>query len=510
MFIRCRVLPSVPSDYLANISTLSNDCYHSMFSSCWALTAAPNLPATTLKYRCYRSMFEYCSGLTVAPTLSATRLVSDCYYYMFRECTSLQYINCQATSFSNADDTYNWVYRVPSGGTFVRNENAAINLWGYGINSVPSGWTVTPPYYAWRKAPTTDYVCNLETHTKYYKEYYSETYDLGRTWEHVTPEQSRTSEDVIEYNSVDCGYVPPTYGYFTIRSMAANNTITLKNNTTGTTVGTTSFAYSLDSGSTWTSFTLTTGSTKTIATLASGDTVMLKGDNARLAHAYNYGHYFRGSGNYVVEGNIASLVNNNDTNAELGSKSAHTFSQLFSGDTHLISAENLVIASVALPNSCFNSTFRSCTNLVKAPELPSTILGNEAYSSMFEGCTRLAYPPLQINFTSVGGYNVFQRMFCMSRSSKVTAAMTYSPKLFGNWGSTSPTSQQMFCGNGNLATIYCYWTKNSGSFLMTNWVNYTADSGVTFYKRSTQSFASGVHGIKTGWTVVNDDKSQPT
>jgi hypothetical protein len=102
----------------------------------------------------------------------------------------------------------------------------------------------------------------------------------------------------------------------------------------------------------------------------------------------------------------------------------------------------------------------------------------------------------------------------MSRSSKITTpAMTYTPKMFGNWGSVNPatSNMQMFCGNGNLTNIYCYWTNNSGTFgNIANWVNYTADSGVTFYKRSTQSFASGVNGIKTGWTVVNDDTTQPS
>ena len=134
---------------------------------------------------------------------------------------------------------------------------------------------------------------------------------------------------------------------------------------------------------------------------------------------------------------------------------------------------------------------------------------------MFEGCIALSQPPSQLVFTSADTTS-YQRMFCMSRSSKLTTpAMTYTPKLFGDWGSRSPVQQQMFCGNGNLTDIYCYWTNASGSFgnfsgALTNWVNYTADSGVTFTKRSTQSFASGVNGIKTGWTKVNDDTTQPT
>lgn len=60
--------------------------------------------------------------------------------------------------------------------------------------------------YQWNKAPVTDYACvGVDKH---YKEYYQVSYD-GSTWYNVTPISSRTSSDVIEYNSMDCGYIPP-------------------------------------------------------------------------------------------------------------------------------------------------------------------------------------------------------------------------------------------------------------------------------------------------------------
>ena len=304
---------------------------------------------------------------------------------------------------------------------------------------------------------------------------------------------------------------PPAPQYFTITSLAANNTITLRNNSRLSSAST--FSYSTDKGQTWSSFSLTSGQTQTIATINSGDTLMMYGTNTSLGSNYNYGHYFRGTADYTVSGEISSLVNGSDlTDTEIGSTWQYTFAQLFSGDTHLISAENLKISSESLPRSCFNSAFRGCTSLVAAPTtLPSTMLGDEAYSSMFEGCTSLSKIPSEISFTSAGGKDVFQRMFCMSRTSKVTAAMTESPELFGDWGTIDPRNQQMFAGNGSLTKIYCYWVNNSNSFgYLYNWVNYTDDTNVTFYKRSTQSFASGNNGIKTGWTVVNDDTTQPS
>ena len=61
------------------------------------------------------------------------------------------------------------------------------------------------PMYRWQKAVSTDYVCSGTT--KHFKEYYQVSYDGGTTWENVSPEQTRTSIDIIESNSADCGYI---------------------------------------------------------------------------------------------------------------------------------------------------------------------------------------------------------------------------------------------------------------------------------------------------------------
>lgn len=68
--------------------------------------------------------------------------------------------------------------------------------------------------FQWNKADASDYACDMETHTKYYKEYYQYSDDSGTTWNNTTPVSSRTSSDVIEYNSVDCGYIPPFEGKY--------------------------------------------------------------------------------------------------------------------------------------------------------------------------------------------------------------------------------------------------------------------------------------------------------
>lgn len=492
-------------------TAMTSSCYRSMFGNCSNLVSTPTeLPATSLADSCYYYMFARTS-ITSAPTLSATTLVDSCYGSMFSNCLSLSAVTCLATT-NISGNVGSMLLNISTNGTFERA--SGVN-WPCSAD-IPSTWSITPAYdplYRWETSTdASDYCCDTTTYTKYYKDYYQVSNNNGCSYINVTPEQWRQSSDVIEYYSPDCGYVP-TKQYFTITSLAANNTITLRNNRR--TSSASSFSYSTDNGTTWSSFSLSSGQTQTIATLASGDTLMMYGTNGTLASAYNYGHYFRGTQDYEISGEISSLVNgSNVDDTELsGSNRTNTFAMLFSGDTHLVSAENLKISSSIMPQNCCNGMFRACTRLVKAPtRLPATDLKKECYSSMFEGCIALAYPPAELPAASSKQLDSYNRMFCMSRTSKLTTpAMTYTPKMFGDWANSTPTAQQMFCGNGNLTDIYCYWTNNSGSFgNMTNWVNYTADSGVTFHKRSTQSFASGVNGIKTGWTVVNDDTTQPS
>ena len=86
MFVSCSNLTAAPE---LPATTLTDSCYEYMFEYCTSLTAAPDLPAATLKKRCYTTMFFGCSSLTSTPKLSATTLANACYASMFLDCTSL-------------------------------------------------------------------------------------------------------------------------------------------------------------------------------------------------------------------------------------------------------------------------------------------------------------------------------------------------------------------------------------------------------------------------------------
>lgn len=137
MFEACAITeaPALPA------TTMKYHCYASMFNFCSSLTEAPALPAIVLAEACYWNMFQGCTSLTIAPALPAITLEDHCYCGMFANCTSLGEVTCLATNILAADCTTNWLYGVPSGGTFYKN--AAMNDWPLNSDSgIPNGWNV--------------------------------------------------------------------------------------------------------------------------------------------------------------------------------------------------------------------------------------------------------------------------------------------------------------------------------------------------------------------------------
>ena len=141
MFFGCTSLTTAPA---LPVTTLANECYHSMFEGCTSLTTAPQLPATTLAKNCYTNMFKNCTSLTTAPTLPATTLLSYCYSNMFEGCTSLNYIKMLGSDLGSSHITFKiclnkWVINVAPTGTFVKHPDANLET---GTSGIPSGWTV--------------------------------------------------------------------------------------------------------------------------------------------------------------------------------------------------------------------------------------------------------------------------------------------------------------------------------------------------------------------------------
>ena len=286
--------------------------------------------------------------------------------------------------------------------------------------------------------------------------------------------------------------------YFTIESLEDDNIISAQNvncNQLPT------IYYSTDNGQTWNNVTQTKMSTQNLATLNTGQKVIIKSTISKLATAYNQYNKFSGSKNFKVYGNVMSLLNGDNflSNSEFASGTTYNLCGLFYGTTTIVDASNLILPATTLYQSSYNEMFRGCTNLVNGPKLlPALDVPKDGYSSMFEGCVSLIEGP-EIMATTVSGTTALNRMFCMNRSSKVTAAMTKSPILrITNPSAYSNAYQQLFCGNGNLTEVTILAQGTNLSFA--NWLANTNAGGV-IKKLQATTFTSGSNGVPSNWTT---------
>ena len=87
----------------------------------------------------FEHLFYGCTGLTAAPELPATTLASNCYSNMFYCCKRLNSVTIQ-TLVWNSGYTANWLCGVSNSGTFTKPSTTDMGT--AGPSTVPVGWTV--------------------------------------------------------------------------------------------------------------------------------------------------------------------------------------------------------------------------------------------------------------------------------------------------------------------------------------------------------------------------------
>ena len=117
-----------------------------MFYDCMSLTAAPELPATTLESGCYSYMFYGCTSLTTAPELPATTLAPYCYNSMFAGCSSIKLSETQTAEYSIP-------YSVPSGGNGTEASSALKNMFAATGGTFTGTPVINKIYYLYKEVP---------------------------------------------------------------------------------------------------------------------------------------------------------------------------------------------------------------------------------------------------------------------------------------------------------------------------------------------------------------------
>lgn len=290
------------------------------------------------------------------------------------------------------------------------------------------------------------------------------------------------------------GPVPIDYStrYFTFKALEAGTfSFSIPS---GITTTVTSVSYSLDNGSTW----VTTQNDSsdiviTTPTVQAGGKVLWKGMATKYATSTSVHSNFASTGNFVVNGNIMSLLYGDEFATKKSLNSAtYAFTALWYSCAKLLSAENLILPATALTTCCYGLMFRECTSLTAVPELPATTLANQCYSHMFRDCTSLTTAP-ELQATTMT-QSCYQYMFAGC------TALTTAPELPGTT-LKAYCYQNMFDGCSALNYIKCLAPDISATRCTNLWVRDVAATGTFVKPASMSSWTTGTSGIPSGWTV---------
>ena len=167
-----------------------------------------------------------------------------------------------------------------------------------------------------------------------------------------------------------------------------------------------------------------------------GDKVQLYGNSTKIT-SYSGTRINGGTATIAVEGNIMSLVNEDNFAKATILSGSEAFMALFKDNTKLTDISGLLLPATRLAANSYSQMFSGCTALTAAPELPATTLGEFCYSQMFEGCTGLtAAPELPATEMARGCYNqMFYGCTALTTASALPATtmdvLSYNQMFYG-------------------------------------------------------------------------------
>ena len=284
--------------------------------------------------------------------------------------------------------------------------------------------------------------------------------------------------------------------YFTIQSLADNNTITF-NKVADVQLTIKPIKYSKDLN-TWTDISFVSGGKSTIV-LNKGEKLYLKGNNSTygrivIGNRYNYYSHaqFLATKNIDIMGNIMSLVSGDPFINPTTIESPFTFLRLFYSTIKLVNAKDLILPATTLTDSCYYNMFLGCEALTTAPALPATTLAKSCYSNMFFGCEALTTAP-ELPATTLTAY-------CYNGMFNDCFALTTAPELPATTLAKGCYSG-MFWSCYNLKYIKAMFITTPSTTYTSNWVSGVSSKG-TFVKNSAATWnVTGDYGIPSGWTV---------
>lgn len=194
---------------------------------------------------------------------------------------------------------------------------------------------------------------------------------------------------------------------------------------------------------------------------------------------------------FNVGGNIMSIIYGDEYQGKyvFPNNSTNTFSGMFR-DSNVVSAGDLVLPALIVPENGYSWMFWRSTSLTTAPELPARYIYRLGYWDMFGMCESLTTPPSELPANTEAWQDQYQRMF------EYCTALTEAPVLKSpNWGDTVGT--EMFIGCTSLNKVVSY-ASSAGS--NSNWLSNVAANGDFFNLGGATYTKDSPDGIPSGWT----------
>ena len=322
---------------------------------------------------------------------------------------------------------------------------------------------------------------------------YTQPFAISQT---VTVYAKATNVDGSITGSQECIYNPYGVPFYIEDASGSNNTIELrKNNDNAPTL---TIEKSLN-GVTWESMGSTSTTAITATVPANGKLYLRCSANYWGVSETVYNYINTATGNIKIGGNIMSLLYGSSfigNETTFPSSDIRVFEKLFTENTRLVDASDLLLPSMVMTQECYGNMFKSCTALTTAPAtlpattlaqacyqgmfyscsalttapatLPATTLAESCYNSMFVGCTRLTTAPV-LPATTLA-YRCYRQIF------QSCTALTTAPELPATTLADS-CYYQMFKGCTSLTTApalpattlaqYCYSDMFSGCTALT-------------------------------------------
>lgn len=229
-----------------------------------------------------------------------------------------------------------------------------------------------------------------------------------------------------------------------------------------------------------------------------------------------------------LEGNCMSMLFGDDAtdNYSLSGKN-FAFYKLFRGCNVIVSVSENFLPATELATYCYHNMFYNCSALTITPSLPATTLGYGCYGYMFYGCIGLTTSP-ELPATELAD-SCYSRMFfgCVNLTTApelpaITLANNCYEGMFNGCSGlivsptlaattlTSSCYYGMFNGCSRLNYIKMLATDISASNCLFHWVSGVASAGTFVKNASMTTLPTGVSGIPSGWTVINDGEDSKT